>query len=146
MRKEQLEFLQNKKLTYGTEMPYLNFLFEKIENEYPGTIVCAAMEEGNEVKKFLERGVFLGKTNKMMKGEPSQCHSNSANLYEVNKEEFNVKIMTGYALSDDKIWRQHSWILKDDKKIIETTEKRIAYFGYVLNEEESDIFCEDNCW
>ena len=58
--------------------------------------------------------------------------------------------MTGYALSDDGMWRQHSWCICDageeyieDSIIIETTEKRLAYFGFIMDEEESEEFV---CW
>jgi hypothetical protein len=39
------------------------------------------MEEPIDVKNYLERGVFLSKTDKMKKGQPSRCHQNSADLY-----------------------------------------------------------------
>ena len=58
-------------------------------------------------------------------------------------KEKGYRVCTGYALSDDGMWRQHSWCI--DKrprttKIIETTEPRVLYFGYVLNDEETKRF------
>ena len=54
-----------------------------------------------------------------------------------------VAIATGYALSDDGLWRQHTWgILRDG--ILETTEARIEYFGLLLQGERADEFAASN--
>lgn len=85
----------------------------------------------------------------MMRGEPSQCHSNSALLWDANRDKNNLSIATGYALSDDGIWRQHSWCVLEKArsvKIVETTVKRTAYFGFVLTEDESDEFYSNNAY
>jgi hypothetical protein len=38
-----------------------------------------------------------------------------------------------YALSQDGLWRQHSWNYNSDEDlVIETTQERIAYYGTVL--------------
>lgn len=73
--------------------------------------------------------------------ETSQCHRNSYNIYLDNPDD-NI-LATGYALSDNGMWRQHSWVVKKGKKnneIIETTVERVLYFGIVLNKTESNIF------
>jgi hypothetical protein len=42
-----------------------------------------------------------------------------------------ISIATGYALSDDGLWRQHSWgILREG--VLETTKVRVKYFGILL--------------
>lgn len=54
-----------------------------------------------------------------------------------------VGIATGYALSGDGLWRQHSWgVLRDG--IFETTETRLKYFGIVLQGERADYFAAAN--
>lgn len=99
-----------------------------------------------DVDDILTRGQFwYGDILKMKKGEPCQCHYNSANLWDRNRE--NVKIVTGYALTVDGMWRQHTWCLqvKPRKNIIlETTEERICYFGYVLTDTEAEKFFNSN--
>ena len=48
--------------------------------------------------------------------------------------------MTGYALSDDGLWRQHSWLIAKPGRrwtVIETTCRRLLYYGVVLTEEEA---------
>jgi hypothetical protein len=78
-------------------------------------------------------------------GQPSQCHRNTVWHYEQSK--VNLEICTGYALSDDKMWRQHSWLSHQrprKPRILETTEDRVAYYGVILTQEEAAQFCEDN--
>jgi hypothetical protein len=38
-------------------------------------------------------------------------------------------IGTRYALSDDELWRQHSWGVDRDGTLVETTDERRAYVG-----------------
>lgn len=41
---------------------------------------------------------------------------------------------------NDGCWRSHSWLVDDNGDVIETTVGRRAYFGVVLNGDESDDF------
>lgn len=60
------------------------------------------------------------------KGERSGCHRNVSRLF----LDGGCHIATGYGLSDDGYWRQHSWAIDaEDGHVIETTEVRTAYFG-----------------
>jgi hypothetical protein len=74
------------------------------------------------------------------KGEARECHSNSATLWLANKAKY--KIATGYGLSDDGIWRRHSWIMTADSDLIETTLARDIYFGMVLNKRIAMAFAK----
>jgi|SRR5579871_364592 len=51
--------------------------------------------------------------------EPGACHFNSSRLW-VEKKHGVGGIGTGYALSDDGIWRQHSWGVRREG-LVETT-------------------------
>lgn len=76
-------------------------------------------------------------------GTPSQCHRNSALCWEANAD--RLVLATGYALSADGLWRQHSWCVKIDgnkPRIVETTERRVAYFGFVMTLPEAVMFYE----
>ena len=97
-----------------------------------------------DVYKILQRGELFPLKYKMMTGEPSQCHRNSALLWEANKDKVNL--CTGYALSaHGGIWRQHSWCFhRADNKVVETTVGRIAYFGYAMTALEADLFLCEN--
>ena len=138
-------------------------LREILLKDYGGEEVCLPAHD-QDIDKILNRGLLfvINDENKDVGqlvhydeiiGLPSQCHRNSCYLYkceEIQAEyEYAVKIMTGYALSSDGMWRQHSWCICDigedyieDSIIIETTEERIAYFGFIMNEDECQEFCE----
>ena len=50
----------------------------------------------------------------------------------------SVRIAFGYALSTDGLWCQHSWgVDAEDGRIIETTERRVRYYGLILNDDET---------
>lgn len=61
-----------------------------------------------------------------VEGMPSMCHDNVAELAAVD---LNLAWYFGYGLSDDGMWRIHSWGVTDDGRIVETTENRLAYVG-----------------
>lgn len=109
--------------------------------------VCLPEVE-EDMDDIMKRGqLWLGNRSIKMKGEPSRCHSNVAGLFERNRYQFDIAIATGYALSKDGIWRQHSWLLRREPRsvtLVETTEKRLLYYGFVLTPWESDKFVENN--
>jgi hypothetical protein len=71
----------------------------------------------------------------------SMCHSNAALLWRLSLGE--VGIVTGYALSGDGLWRQHSWGLRGER-VVETTRPRVRYFGFKLTGEEAEKFASEN--
>lgn len=114
---------------------------------FGGYEVCLSYIE-EDADKILSRGqLWYGDRVQLFKGKPCQCHSNTCDLWEQNRNEYEVAIATGYALSEDGIWRQHSWMMLRgcrSVKVIETTKKRIAYFGFVMSQSEALSFCEQN--
>lgn len=95
------------------------------------------------VQLILDRGRRFPAKSISMKGEPCRCHSNSALCWDENRE--RCRICTGYALSKDGMWRQHSWVYDlIDKVVIETTEKRVAYWGILLEVPECEAFLMSN--
>jgi hypothetical protein len=65
----------------------------------------------------------------LLPGEPGDCHRNVATCWIDGTFE---SIGTGYALSDDQLWRQHSWGLTSGGELVETTDPRRAYVGVTL--------------
>lgn len=111
-----------------------------------GSETCFPCTE-EDMAAILERGYFHNGVSKMMLGEPSRCHSNVCELWERNHKSADVRICTGYALSADGMWRQHSWLAHYYKtpaqsrmRIIETTAKRVAYYGFEMAKEEAEKF------
>lgn len=89
---------------------------------------------------LIRNGQGLGGIETLYKMEPHQCHKNTSLLYDDGKVDF---IVTGYALSEDGFWRQHTWGLRDGK-FIETTAKRTYYYGVILNDDQAEKFVKDN--
>ena len=72
----------------------------------------------------------------MRLGEPSACHANAAMMFVRSRRK--VRVASGYALSSDGLWRQHSWgIDLGDRRILETTYRRVRYYGYDMDDRES---------
>jgi hypothetical protein len=127
-----------------TELQKENFILINKILTFSGNIVCMGHGEESDLKELLSDGCFMyGKNSVIKKGAPISCHANSAKLWNKNKKD--LSIMTGYALNVDGMWRQHTWcVQKSNNLIIETTGKRVAYYGFILNEEESKIFYNSN--
>jgi len=68
--------------------------------------------------------------------EASACHQNVANAALGGRG----TIVTGYSLSDDGLWREHSWLfdpaIARAFELVETTTPRLRYFGFILNADE----------
>jgi hypothetical protein len=96
-----------------------------------------------DVYRLVRRGqLWSGRGALKMPGAPSQCHANAANLWDANRD--TVILATGYALSRDGMWRQHSFGLNAGR-VVETTEPRVAYFGFAMTPQESERFHDENC-
>lgn len=95
-----------------------------------------------DLEKIMIRGRRFPGKSITMKGQPSRCHSNSAFCWDANRKE--CKICTGYALTRDGMWRQHSWCRTNSGIIVETTVKRVQYFGYIMTEDECEQFILEN--
>lgn len=86
------------------------------------------------LQHFPSRGEYAsGEGSRLQRGEPSQCHFNSA----LNLTRQGWKLATGWALSADGLWRVHSWNIDDKGGVVETTERRTAYAGVVLTDAEA---------
>lgn len=123
--------------TKGKLDPDREILRDKLLS-FAGEEVCMMGGEDDETLSILHCGQFWTGIDAIMKeGQPSQCHLNSFNLWAEDRKMMShiIYLCTGYALSDDGMWRRHSWcIRKSINTIIETTEPRILYYGYVLND------------
>jgi hypothetical protein len=121
-----------------------NFVLINKILSFAGNIVCMGHGEEPDLEILLSNGYFMyGKNSIKAKGTPISCHENSAVLW--HKKQKELYIMTGYALSKDGMWRQHTWcVQKSNNLILETTEKRVAYYGFLLNQEQSEWFYKHN--
>ncbi|MBV9613952.1 MAG: hypothetical protein JO031_00680 [Ktedonobacteraceae bacterium] len=100
-----------------------------------------------DLKRLLKSAVVFNEPVESIPGEAHNCHSNVARLWRENRD--GLAIATGYALSADGLWRQHSWLIFFDmsggeSKILETTIKREKYFGIILTSREAEVFSQMN--
>jgi len=87
--------------------------------------------ETNLVELLLHAHVRPGDDARHAPGAPSDCHDNVLALLATGTTPCGLPVgtaWTGYALSDDGLWRQHSWA-DSDGTVIETTAPRTAYAG-----------------
>jgi len=105
-------------------------------------VVLPAIED--DLENIMKKSkLWRGYNSISMKGEACHCHTNVCHLYMANRQ--RTRICTGYAMSRDQAWRQHSWCvdLASDRPI-ETTEKRVLYYGFMMTLEECRQFCFEN--
>ena len=93
--------------------------------------------------QLLAYGEELDGSVELVPGKAHDCHANSARLWRGNRAA--LAIATGYALSEDGLWRQHSWIIRKypttkQPRILETTLTRVKYFGCILDDDEAEVF------
>lgn len=137
--------IQERNLRNGIEK------LEKILQSFaPNSIMQYREYDIYDLKRMIKDGHFLyGDRAKVIAGPPGQCHRNSSELWKLNYKNFNVHIETGYALSKDGMWYQHSWLVLFNKKnqieVIETTPlRRIAYYGFQMTHKEAVKFYNDH--
>jgi hypothetical protein len=95
-----------------------------------------------DVSFLIDEGFLMGDSIICEMMERSLCHENVARLWKA-KHRGLVGVGTGYALSDDGLWRQHSWGVRRSG-ILETTKVRMKYFGRVLQGRDANSFAEFN--
>jgi len=109
-----------------------------------GSRVVMQSEMPSDLAKLLEEGrLFDGTGSRLIRGAQSRCHTNSAIRYlqfcHGQTGYSTCEIVSGYGLSRDGLWRQHTWLWADER-LVETTVRRILYYGAVLSPVESVRF------
>jgi hypothetical protein len=107
-----------------------------------GTELVAPPGLDPDVRLLITSGFVMGGPVQHEFIRDSKCHENIARAWKGRKSGI-VGIGTGYALSGDGLWRQHSWGLRREG-ILETTVERVKYFGLLLQGEAADSFAESN--
>jgi hypothetical protein len=78
----------------------------------------------------------------LLPGRTSACHDNACLLWAARQD--TLVLATGYCLDDDGLWRQHSWCVDVSgprPAIVETTQRRLLYFGFALDADEAIAMC-----
>jgi hypothetical protein len=137
-RKKFLQGRLRKALKEQPDLKKLKVLLLRLGGEF----LVAPPFFDQDVPTLLEAGFLMSGpiTLKIMKS--SMCHQNVASVWKGRRFGI-VGVATGYALSDDGLWRQHSWgVLRNG--VLETTEARLKYFGILLQSTRADHFAECN--
>jgi len=90
-----------------SQQPELERLKELLLN-LGGEFLVAPPKPDQGVPMFLERGFLMSGRIMLNVMESSSRHRNVASIW-IRKEYGIVGIATGDALSDDGLWRQHTW-------------------------------------
>jgi hypothetical protein len=107
-----------------------------------GDFVVAPPATDPHAAELLSNGFVIAGPILLKAGRVGGCHWNVAKLWNARRHGI-VGIGTGYGLTDDGLWRQHSWgILREG--ILETTESRTKYFGICLQGFRADDFSDRN--
>jgi hypothetical protein len=113
--------------------PFLRVLVQRLLS-LGGSVACVWNDDETTEKSFVNVLLMLGRVSggkaaRLQQMAGSQCHSNSINLTRRYPKRYQREI--GFALSQDGLWRPHSWVWDIKKnQIVETTEKREVYFGF----------------
>jgi hypothetical protein len=94
-----------------------------------------------DTQQIIARGrTWIGNDLALATMQDSNCHVNVATL----RARGRGTIATGFALSEDGLWREHSWLIQrpesDPGIILETTVGRLLYHGYALTVREQRRF------
>jgi len=69
-------------------------------------------------------------------GKRHSSHCNSLKWWQENKTKYSIA--TGYALFEDGLWRQHTW-LWNGTTVFETLQPCLMYWGFVLTAAEAEV-------
>jgi hypothetical protein len=138
---EQRRFL-GRRLRHGSrnqpELKRLKILLLR----FGGDFLVAPPKPDPDLLMLLQSGFLIGGTTVLKPMKRSSYHQNVSALWKGRRHGI-VGIATGYALSEDGLWRQPSWGLLRDG-VLETTETRLKYFGIVLPGEKAPNFAQCN--
>lgn len=119
MTPEQKKFLQGRLTKATIEQPELKRL-KALLLKSGGDFLVAPPKYDPDVPAILDAGFLMSGPITLKRMRSSMCHQNIASAWK-NRKPGLVGIATGYALSDDGLWRQHSWgVMRDG--VFETTE------------------------
>jgi hypothetical protein len=76
----------------------------------------------------------------LKRGADCGCHANAAQLWQGSQGK--IQIATGYYLTDDGMWRPHSWGIHPGEgggRVVETTNAALLYFGVIRSPSEAQL-------
>jgi hypothetical protein len=137
MTEEQKIFLDGRLNNLAEQQPAILLLRDHLL-KLNGIHLVAPTEPDPDVDGLLVSGSVMDAAVHFEEMAENSCHWNVAALWLQRREDL-VGVATGYALSADGLWRQHSWGM-GHYAIFETTEIRTCYFGLLMEGADADAF------
>jgi hypothetical protein len=137
MDEERSLFLNERLSRLAEEQPRILLLRDKLL-QIGGTHLVSPGGREPDLEELLTHGCMIEGTIRFEEMTENSCHWNVAALWLQKKRDL-VAIGAGYALSDDGLWRQHSWGIQHNA-ILETTEPRTCYFGLRMEGIDASSF------
>ena len=141
MTKDQKKFLEGRLRKAILEQPELKQL-KSLLLKFGGDFIVAPQKDDPDVPKLLKSGFLMSGPILFKPKKATMCHQNVSAVWTEGRKGL-IGVATGYALSEDGLWRQHSWGVMQDG-VLETTEKRQKYFGILLQDSAADYFASCN--
>lgn len=141
MREEQKRLLDRRFREAAEQQPDLAVL-RRILLGLGGTHLAAPPSPDPVLPLVIDDGFVMAGPVMRRIMKKRECHRNVAKIWAERRHEL-IGIGTGYSLSADGLWRQHSWGLRREG-ILETTVPRVKYFGVLLQHGDADSFAMAN--
>lgn len=105
--------------------------------QHGGDAVVPPWDPDPDIDRFLQgMTVWSGSGAVLWEMRANACHANARELYSEGAVDM---IGTGYALSEDGLWRCHSWGFLTSEEpvpvVVETTVPRVSYVGVMVGGE-----------
>jgi hypothetical protein len=148
--RERLQMFHDRVLAHDGEHPGYLELWEQFRHsclEHGGIEIVPPMLADAQLERLCSEAVlFDGHAAVFHVMDTSRCHANVSSLWLRGEPEHDPVMMigTGYALSKDGLWRQHSWGHTRNGSLVETTSPRDSMFGLVLQGTDSARFAIAN--
>ena len=139
--KSQRSMLRRRLRAAVAEQPEIKAL-RTLLLDLAGTELVAPPRCDFDIPILITAGFVMGGPIKLKIMGRSACHQNLARLWG-RKRSGLIGIGTGYALSGDGLWRQHSCGVAR-QGVVETTQMREMYFGRLLQGQDADRFAVAN--
>jgi hypothetical protein len=137
---ERRKFLADRLKTFVKLQPEILEL-KKLLLALGGHEVVVPTVPDSTIPFMIANGIVFPSHGVLRKMQHSDCHINAAQLW--SEKQFGIiAVGSGFALSEDGLWRTHSWGFDDRGRVIETTVKRSKYFGIVLGSLFADKFAK----
>ena len=134
---EQQEFLDKRLAELALVQPQILELRDILLN-IGGCHVVAPSRPEPDLSDLISHGGLIQGDILFDEMARNSCHWNVAEVWKSDSSPV-IAIGTGYALSEDGLWRQHTWGITASG-IFETTEIRHTYYGIRLDRDQAAMF------